>query len=55
MKKIIFGDPYDHEIYNPFNIMKKDSHYGKFTVPTFCNSLFRRQQEMDEEKRAIFQ
>lgn len=24
-------------------------------VPSFCDPLFRRQQELDEEKRAVFQ
>ncbi|KAM5253969.1 protein FAM228A [Hipposideros larvatus] len=53
--EIIFGDFYDPEVYNPFNMMKKDPSYGKVTVPPFCDPLFRRQQELDEEKRAIFQ
>ncbi|XP_074190008.1 protein FAM228A [Rhinolophus sinicus] len=55
MTEIIFGDFYDPEVYNPFNMTKKDPHYGKVTVPPFCDPLFRRQQEIDEEKRAIFQ
>ncbi|XP_032980744.1 protein FAM228A isoform X2 [Rhinolophus ferrumequinum] len=55
MEEIIFGDLYDPEVYNPFNMTKKDPHYGKVTVPPFCDPLFRRQQEIDEEKRAIFQ
>eukprot|EP00069_Balaena_mysticetus_P007322 bmy_05484T0 len=53
--EIIFGDFYDPEVYNPFYMTKKDSNYGKVTVPPFCDPLFRRQQELDEERRAVFQ
>ncbi|XP_052505646.1 protein FAM228A [Budorcas taxicolor] len=53
--EIIFGDFYDPEVYNPFYMTKKDPNYGKVVVPPFCDPLFRRQQEIDEEQRAIFQ
>ncbi|KAM9053460.1 protein FAM228A [Megaptera novaeangliae] len=53
--EIIFGDFYDLEVYNPFYMTKKDSNYGKVTVPPFCDPLLRRQQELDEERRAVFQ
>ncbi|XP_044627963.1 protein FAM228B isoform X6 [Equus asinus] len=53
--KEMIGDLCDPEVYNPFYMMKKDPNYGKVTVPPFYDPLFRRQQEMDEEKRAIFQ
>ncbi|XP_065784734.1 protein FAM228A-like [Muntiacus reevesi] len=53
--EIIFGDFYDPEVYNPFYMTKKDPNYGKVVVPLFCDPLFRRQQEIDEEQRAIFQ
>nr|XP_020726114.1 protein FAM228A isoform X2 [Odocoileus virginianus texanus] len=53
--EIIFGDFYDPEVYNPFYMTKKDPNYGKVAVPPFCDPLFRRQQEIDEEQRAIFQ
>nr|KAF6446689.1 family with sequence similarity 228 member A [Rousettus aegyptiacus] len=52
---IVFGDLYDPEVYDPFNMMKKDPNYGKVTVPPFYDPLFRRQQETDEERRAILQ
>uniref|UniRef100_A0A9L0TRK2 Family with sequence similarity 228 member A n=1 Tax=Equus caballus TaxID=9796 RepID=A0A9L0TRK2_HORSE len=55
MEKEMIGDLCDPEVYNPFYMMKKDPNYGKVTVPPFYDPLFRRQQEMDEEKRAIFQ
>ncbi|XP_014637543.1 PREDICTED: protein FAM228A isoform X2 [Ceratotherium simum simum] len=54
-KTEMIGDFYDPEVYNPFYMMKKDPNYGKVTVPPFCDPLFRRQQETDEEKRAVFQ
>uniref|UniRef100_A0A3Q2GZ02 Family with sequence similarity 228 member A n=1 Tax=Equus caballus TaxID=9796 RepID=A0A3Q2GZ02_HORSE len=54
-KTEMIGDLCDPEVYNPFYMMKKDPNYGKVTVPPFYDPLFRRQQEMDEEKRAIFQ
>ncbi|XP_061287369.1 protein FAM228A-like [Bos javanicus] len=53
--EIIFGDFYDPEVYNPFYMTKKDPNYGKVAVPPFCDPLFRRQQERDEEQRAVFQ
>ncbi|XP_028022613.2 protein FAM228A [Balaenoptera acutorostrata] len=53
--EIIFGDFYDPEVYNPFYMTKKDSNYGKVTVPPFCDPLFRRHRELDEERRAVFQ
>ncbi|XP_019826182.2 protein FAM228A isoform X2 [Bos indicus] len=34
---------------------KKDPNYGKVAVPPFCDPLFIRQQEIDEEQRAVFQ
>ncbi|XP_015977199.2 protein FAM228A [Rousettus aegyptiacus] len=55
VKAIVFGDLYDPEVYDPFNMMKKDPNYGKVTVPPFYDPLFRRQQETDEERRAILQ
>uniref|UniRef100_A0A4X1TZB1 Family with sequence similarity 228 member A n=1 Tax=Sus scrofa TaxID=9823 RepID=A0A4X1TZB1_PIG len=53
--EIIFGGCYDSEGYNPFYMTRKDPNYGKVMVPPFCDPLFRRQQEVDEEQRAIFQ
>lgn len=53
--EIIFGDFYDPEVYNPFYMTKKDPNYGKVAVPPFCDPLFIRQQETDEEQRAVFQ
>uniref|UniRef100_A0A4W2CW37 Family with sequence similarity 228 member B n=1 Tax=Bos indicus x Bos taurus TaxID=30522 RepID=A0A4W2CW37_BOBOX len=53
--EIIFGDFYDPEVYNPFYMTKKDPNYGKVAVPPFCDPLFIRQQEIDEEQRAVFQ
>ncbi|VFV27686.1 Hypothetical predicted protein [Lynx pardinus] len=53
--EIVFGNLYDPEVYNPFYMTKKDPNYGKVMLPLFCDSLFRRWQEMDEEKRAVFQ
>ncbi|TKC48899.1 hypothetical protein EI555_007048 [Monodon monoceros] len=51
----LYLETYDPEVYKPFYMTKKDSNYGKVTVPPFCDPLFRRQQELDEERRAIFQ
>uniref|UniRef100_A0A8C6FGJ2 Protein FAM228A n=1 Tax=Moschus moschiferus TaxID=68415 RepID=A0A8C6FGJ2_MOSMO len=53
--EIIFGDFYDPEVYDPFYMTNKDLNYGKVAVPPFCDPLLRRQQEIDEEQRAIFQ
>uniref|UniRef100_A0A671FSM7 Family with sequence similarity 228 member A n=1 Tax=Rhinolophus ferrumequinum TaxID=59479 RepID=A0A671FSM7_RHIFE len=36
-------------------ILFRENYVVKVTVPPFCDPLFRRQQEIDEEKRAIFQ
>uniref|UniRef100_A0A8C6B6W0 Protein FAM228A n=1 Tax=Monodon monoceros TaxID=40151 RepID=A0A8C6B6W0_MONMO len=55
MEKHTNKTTYDPEVYKPFYMTKKDSNYGKVTVPPFCDPLFRRQQELDEERRAIFQ
>ncbi|XP_062065047.1 protein FAM228A isoform X2 [Lepus europaeus] len=48
----VFGDHYNPEVYDPFYMKKKNPNYGKVTVPPFCDPLFRRQQEVDEERRA---
>ncbi|XP_058406695.1 protein FAM228A [Diceros bicornis minor] len=36
-------------------ILFRENYVVKVTVPPFCDPLFRRQQETDEEKRAVFQ
>ncbi|XP_057165332.1 protein FAM228B-like isoform X3 [Ursus arctos] len=54
-REIVFGDLYDPEVCSSFYMTKKDPNYGKVMVPSFCDPLFRRQQELDEEKRAVFQ
>ncbi|XP_032247489.1 protein FAM228A [Phoca vitulina] len=36
-------------------ILFRENYVAKVMVPSFCDPLFRRQQEMDEEKRAVFQ
>ncbi|XP_045834977.1 protein FAM228A [Meles meles] len=36
-------------------ILFRENYIAKIMVPSFCDPLFRRQQEMDEEKRALFQ
>ncbi|KAM9635497.1 protein FAM228A [Trichechus inunguis] len=51
----VFGKHYDPEVYNPFYMKKKDSRYGKVSVPSFYDPLFQGQQEADEENRAILQ
>ncbi|XP_008253023.1 protein FAM228A isoform X2 [Oryctolagus cuniculus] len=48
----VFGDHYNPDVYDPFYMKKKDPNYGKVTVPPFCDPLFRRQQEVDQERRA---
>uniref|UniRef100_A0A452SKN1 Family with sequence similarity 228 member A n=1 Tax=Ursus americanus TaxID=9643 RepID=A0A452SKN1_URSAM len=36
-------------------ILFRENYVAKVMVPSFCDPLFRRQQELDEEKRAVFQ
>ncbi|XP_029087466.1 protein FAM228A [Monodon monoceros] len=38
-----------------YMILFRENYVAKVTVPPFCDPLFRRQQELDEERRAIFQ
>nr|XP_008253024.1 protein FAM228A isoform X2 [Oryctolagus cuniculus] len=52
VKETVFGDHYNPDVYDPFYMKKKDPNYGKVTVPPFCDPLFRRQQEVDQERRA---
>ncbi|XP_023406245.1 protein FAM228A isoform X1 [Loxodonta africana] len=51
----VSGDRYNPEVCNPFHMRKKDSRYGKASVPLFYDPLFQRQQEVDEENRAVLQ
>ncbi|XP_049758714.1 protein FAM228A isoform X1 [Elephas maximus indicus] len=55
VKETVSGDRYNPEVCNPFHMRKKDSRYGKASVPVFYDPLFQRQQEVDEENRAVLQ
>ncbi|XP_064151171.1 protein FAM228A isoform X4 [Loxodonta africana] len=55
VKETVSGDRYNPEVCNPFHMRKKDSRYGKASVPLFYDPLFQRQQEVDEENRAVLQ